>query len=100
MGPLSIFFQHCATFFGRFSLSPKGPPIRVICYFATECMLTNPKRFPVYIFGHYATFTERERLSHDIKIFSVFFQSALHEVKRDYYSDSFFQSTLNDQNSS
>ena len=64
------FFWHCATFFRKFLNVPKGSPLRVFWYFATECMLINPEGFPFYIFRHYATFFERKK----IQKFQFFFK--------------------------
>ena len=50
--PLSIFFGTKI-----FKVS-KESPLRVFWYFATECMLMNPKGSPLFIFRHYATFSK------------------------------------------
>ena len=54
------FFRHCATFFRKFFNVPKGSPLWVFWYFATECLLINPEGSPFYIFRHYATSFERK----------------------------------------
>ena len=53
------FFRHCATFFRKFFNVPKGSPLWVFWYFATECLLINPEGSPFYIFRHYETSFER-----------------------------------------
>ena len=42
-GPPFGFFRHCATFFRKFFNVPKGSPLWVFWYFATECLLINPE---------------------------------------------------------
>ena len=59
-GPPFRFFFSTVRLCENFSKSPKGPPPSFLKYFATECMLMNPKRSPFYIFRHYATFSERK----------------------------------------
>ena len=54
------FFRNCETFFRKFFNVPKGSPLWVFWYFATECLLINPEGSPFYIFRHYATSFERK----------------------------------------
>ena len=49
--PLSIFFSALCDFFRNFFNVPKGFPLWVFCYFATECVFINQKGSPFYIFG-------------------------------------------------
>ena len=50
MVPPFDFFRHCATFFEKFLMPQKSPPFESFLYFATECMLINPKGPPFYNF--------------------------------------------------
>ena len=45
------FFRHCATFFRKFFNVPKGSPLWVFWYFATECLLINPEGSPFLHFS-------------------------------------------------
>ena len=64
--PLWIFFGTVRLFFEKIFNVPKGSPLRVFSYFATECMLIHPKGFPFYIFRHYATFFGWELPKQDV----------------------------------
>ena len=70
MSPIFDFFGTVRLFSKKFLMSQKGP-LRVFSYFATECMLINPEGSPLYIFRHYATFSERR----NVKNFMFFFQT-------------------------
>ena len=67
------FFRHCANFFWKFFNASKESPLWVFRYFATKCMLMNPKGSPFYIFRHYVTFSERKKL----KISNFFYTKSL-----------------------
>ena len=45
------FFRNCATFFRKFFNVPKGSPLWVFWYFATECLLINPEGSPLLHFS-------------------------------------------------
>ena len=51
---------------------PKGSPLRVFLYFATECILIYPEGSPFYIFRHYATILKEKNFN--FQKFQVFFQ--------------------------
>ena len=59
-GPPLDFFSTVRLFFRKFFNVSKGSPLQVFRYFATECILINPKGSPFYIFRHCATFSERK----------------------------------------
>ena len=56
--PPFIFFGTVRIFFRKFFKVSKESPLRIFWYFATECMLVNPKGSPLFIFWHYATFSK------------------------------------------
>ena len=85
------FFRHCATFFRNFFNVPKGSPLGVFCYFATECVFINQKGPPFYIFRHYATFSERKIF---FRKFQVFFQKNVLRFLRLRYSADLRRSRL------
>ena len=58
--PIFNFFRHCKLFLKTFQCL-KRVPFRVCSYFATKCMLMNPKGSPLFIFRHYTTFFERKK---------------------------------------
>ena len=47
-------------FSGFFYCSKWSPPLQFFWYFATKWMLLNPKKYPLLLFSHYATFSERK----------------------------------------
>ena len=49
--PFGFFSALCDFFSKKFLMFQKGPPLRVFSYFATECMLINPKGPPFTFFG-------------------------------------------------
>ena len=69
--PFRIFFRHCATFFRKFFNVPKGFPLWVFCYFATECMFGNQKGSPLL---HFSALCDIFRKKKFFRKFQVFFQ--------------------------
>ena len=55
--PPLIFFGTVRSFFRKYFKVSKDSPLQVFWYFATECKLMNPKGSPLFIFRHYATFS-------------------------------------------
>ena len=67
------FFRHCANFFSKFFKVSKESPLRVFWYFATECVLMNPKGSPFSFFGtmrHFQSFFQKNFFK---KIFKFYF---------------------------
>ena len=56
--PFQFFFGTVRNFFRKFFKVSKESPLRVFRYFATKCMLMNPKGSPFFIFRHYATISK------------------------------------------
>ena len=63
------FFRHCANIFWKIFFDFSKESLPVFWYFATECMLINPKGSPLFIFRHSATFFERKK-------YEVFFKKS------------------------
>ena len=71
--PFNFFFGTVRNFFRKFFKVSKESPLRVFWYFATECMLMNPKGSPLFIFRHYATFSKFFSKKNFQKIFKFHF---------------------------
>ena len=69
--PFGFFFGTVRLFFRKkiFNVS-KWSPFEFFSYFATECMLINPKGSPFYSFRHFATFLEEKFFFKNYKFFS------------------------------
>ena len=69
--PLSIFFSALWDFFRIFFNVPKGSPLWVFCYFATECVFINQKGSPLL---HFPALCDIFRKKFFSRKFQVFFQ--------------------------
>ena len=69
-GPPFGFFRHCATFFRKFFNVPKGSPLWVFWYFATECLLINPEGSPLLHFSALCDFFWKKIFFQKFQFFS------------------------------
>ena len=69
-GPPFGFFRHCATFFRKFFNVPKGCPLWVFWYFATECLLINPEGSPLLHFSALCDFFWKKIFFQKFQFFS------------------------------
>ena len=71
--PFQFFFGTVRNFFRKFFKVSKESPLRVFWYFATKCMLINPKGSPFSFFGtmrHFRSFFKKKFFK---KIFKFYF---------------------------
>ena len=64
------FFRNCATFFRKFFNVPKGFPLWVFWYFATECLLINPEGSPLLHFSALCDFFWKKNFFQKYQFFS------------------------------
>ena len=64
------FFRNCATFFRKFFNVPKGSPLWVFWYFATECLLINPEGSPLLHFLALCDFFWKKNFFQKFQFFS------------------------------
>ena len=83
--PLSIFFGSVRLFFRNFSNVPKGSPLWVFCYFATECVFINQKRSPLLHFSALCNIFPKENFFS--KISSFFQKNVLRFLSLRYSAD-------------
>ena len=85
------FFRHCATFFRNFFNVPKGSPLGVFCYFATECVFINQKGSPLL---HFSALRDIFRKKNFFSKISSFFQKNVLRFLRLRYSADLRRSRL------
>ena len=84
------FFRHCATF-RNFFIVPKGSPLGVFCYFATECVFINQKGSPLL---HFSALRDIFRKKIFFSKISSFFQKNVLRFLRLRYSADLRRSRL------
>ena len=69
-GPPFGFFRNCATFFRKIFYVPKGSPLWVFWYSATECLLINPEGSPLLHFSALCDFFWKKNFFQKFHFFS------------------------------